>query len=231
MFCLNSLSHRTPRGDTKQPSATCSKAYVCFKTWVKNQKRKNYFWKIIYIKFLWIAVSGSLEVFQPGLLLFSRLSVNRESLSSPPLLLCRSAASFTFWGPSCCCPEPTFPSLCLKTTTTGGIITWTLQHPFPLSFFFSSSLWIKTWQIQPCFLMLRLICGKADTYNIKQQHKMSDGGTTASQESSTTPVHEEETEARGSTGGTLFILIHLLLNIHTVVACTIKGLGAYGLVV
>ncbi|XP_026215492.1 solute carrier family 43 member 3-like [Anabas testudineus] len=45
-----------------------------------------------------------------------------------------------------------------------------------------------------------LICGKADTYNIKQQHKMSDGGTTASQESSTTPVHEEETEARGSTG-------------------------------
>lgn len=92
----------------------CSLTYICIFIWAEND---------MYIKFYKIATIHFLEVFP----LLSRFCMNRESLSARPSLFCPSAASYTWRGPSCWCPEPTSPTLCHTTTPTGESISSSLK--------------------------------------------------------------------------------------------------------
>lgn len=92
---------------------------------------------LIYVLSVFQMVPLLYQIFFP---LLSRFCMNRESVSAPPSLFCPPAASYTWWGPSCWCPETTSHTLCHNTTPTGEIITKTLEQLLSLRLF-------KTWHI------------------------------------------------------------------------------------
>lgn len=117
---------------------------------------RNFVWTINTLLHEWTQKEWRVSSFSEQVFfVLTRFCTNRESLCVLPSSSCPSAASFTWWGRFCSCPKRTSLTLCPTATPMGEGL-------------FKQTFSMRSEDINSCFLLIRVNCGRANAYDVEQ---------------------------------------------------------------